>query len=466
MLAVCRAVLLLCCLVWWATPAAAAPAVTIDPARSLFVTDNAVLHAAPDNLFSLARVFNQLVTQANVPGLSALDLWHQWWDDLNEAPGIGLGPHCNDHPLSDGHPALNGFPLQCPRREGVQATQSPFDPTIPGFYRPLALVNRVDLAPLDGSHCGEDRIIFTRVGFGSGNLARNFLIFEFQMPNPTPAAGLEGCRPLAEAWAKLSSLTDPVARAALLSEIYFTGTAGMPPVVTLAHLVAGQIRTNMFIEFLWQLREFAVEHRCRGAHQGCQSLRIVPTTVKDNPFGPLFHDPSLQPKRAGFRRALGAALLGLLPDDLMTIALQVPDTFNPGESTSQGTTNDYAAQLDPTGPLAQLLQGRLAAAGSDLSLAQVARRVMAQSCAGCHQLSTVAPGNDLGHGLTWPASLGFVHVNESGQLSPALRDVFLPHRQRVFEAFLAGQPPAAAALRGAAPGADVELTLGGVKRTH
>ena len=67
------------------------------------------------------------------------------------------------------------------------------------------------------------------------------------------------------------------------------------------------------------------------------------------------------------------------------------------------------------------------------------------SCAGCHQLSN---GKNLGGGVTWPASFGFAHVTEVNRessadglrfrISPALTNVFLPHRKAVLEAFLNG----------------------------
>jgi hypothetical protein len=71
------------------------------------------------------------------------------------------------------------------------------------------------------------------------------------------------------------------------------------------------------------------------------------------------------------------------------------------------------------------------------------------SCAGCHQFSS---NKSIGGGLTWPASLGFVHIAENqteaaadgpaGSLryviSPALVNVFLPRRQQVMQLFLGG----------------------------
>ena len=73
---------------------------------------------------------------------------------------------------------------------------------------------------------------------------------------------------------------------------------------------------------------------------------------------------------------------------------------------------------------------------------------MTTTCAGCHQLSN---GDNLGDGMQWPASLGFVHVSERQQvpcdnptsgncfaISPGLRDHFLPDRRDSLEQFLAG----------------------------
>jgi hypothetical protein len=92
-------------------------------------------------------------------------------------------------------------------------------------------------------------------------------------------------------------------------------------------------------------------------------------------------------------------------------------------------------------------------------------------------LSAVGANSDLGHGLTWPSSLRFVHVDEAGNLSPALREVFLPHRQAVLEAFLDGPVRRENFRNGSAqrstlaapeiaPDASVEMTIGGPRRTH
>jgi hypothetical protein len=443
----------------------AAEAVTVDPARSLFVTDRAVLDSDTGRLFSLERVFDQLVAQSRVPTLTNQILWSQWWDTFNPSPGLGLGRNCDSGLTPDGQPGIQGFPIACPRQEGNEAPVSPFDPTGEVFYQTIALVNRFDLAPVTGESCGEYRMVFARTSRSPGG--RNFLIFEAVLPNPIPNLGLKGCRPVAEFWANLSTIDDPTVRANALADFYFTGLPGFPPVVTIDHYVTGQIRTNMFIEPLWQLREFKLRHRCHDPQGACAALRFKPVTDKSNPFGALFDDTATHPKASKFRRRFLKLLPGLLADDLIGIALRNHNQFNAGQSNSQGEENDYAFQFSQgSGSFAQAIQQELTALGSDLTPTQIVNRALTQSCAGCHQLSTFAPNRKLGHGLVWPASNGFVHVDEAGSISPALRDVFLPHRQAVLEGFLSGVSMLAVPAHGVAPDTSLEMTIGGPRRVH
>jgi len=93
----------------------------------------------------------------------------------------------------------------------------------------------------------------------------------------------------------------------------------------------------------------------------------------------------------------------------------------------------------------------------------VTARATTQTCAGCHELSNDAP---LGGGLVWPRSLGFVHIDETRALSPALTTRFLPRRKVVLESFInaACTPAAGAAAKGDATARDAVddgLTVGG-----
>ena len=160
----------------------------IDPRRSLFITDVEVL----DQAVSLEDVLTALADDVGHPAFGPGVLWEQLWDTQNTGPGLGLGFNCDDQVDASGTPALNGFPIQCPRNEGAEIDVDPFDPGAESFYRPIALVNRMDLAPTDGANCGEFRVIFARSG-GS----RNLLIFEAVLPNPSPGCGLSGCRGVA-----------------------------------------------------------------------------------------------------------------------------------------------------------------------------------------------------------------------------------------------------------------------------
>ena len=86
--------------------------------------------------------------------------------------------------------------------EGRLDPQRLLDAADPEFgVRPLALFNRLDLAPADWSHCGEYRIVYA---MPNGGIEKRFLlIFEAMLPNPgfqagNVAASEAGCRPVAE----------------------------------------------------------------------------------------------------------------------------------------------------------------------------------------------------------------------------------------------------------------------------
>ena len=97
--------------------------------------------------------------------------------------------------------------------------------------------------------------------------------------------------------------------------------------------------------------------------------------------------------------------------------------------------------------------------GATISTTQLLNRATSQTCAGCHQLSSNGLTGDLGNGLLWPQSAGFVHVTETGDLSSALQDNFLPHRADVLVGFINAQCTGAAA-RDTTP-IDPTRTIGG-----
>lgn len=421
----------------------------IDVRRSLAVTDLTIL-----TRFTFKRVMDTLARDSRVKGLTGIALYRQWWDTQNLAPGSGDGPHCNEEVDASGRTLLNSFPYDCrpSPSEGAQASCSSFDDPACA-YLPIGLFNRFDLAPEDGAHCGEHRILFAKQTGQAAPRDRNLLIFEAVLANPSPRQGAQGCRRLIEAWTELSFINSPSERAERLERMYFQGGGGFPPVISWQNLGDnprgwGQIRSNQFmvvgLPSIWTLREFKLTRSC--ARRAECSAQVVPVTDKNNPIGLLFGDPALDPRAAAFQQQLlRDNLSSLAATSLTDISMSTPDTFNSGQSHSSGSTEmDYATPLaSQREQFRKQLWSALGAIGSGVTPEQLAARARTQTCAGCHQLSN---NQELGDGLFWPPSLGFVHVSEvmpetvdgseRYRISPLLVSSFLPLRARVMYDFL------------------------------
>ncbi|XXX74538.1 hypothetical protein WMF30_43510 [Sorangium sp. So ce134] len=442
----------------------------IDLRKSLIVTKE----TDPDLFteFTLSFVLQRLLSSVD-SNQDPEELYKRWWDTQNVASNAAFTDpdaiHCDDETDSNGNPTLNGFPYTCPRNEGVLARtdpsnpglSSPFNPAGPNFMEPVALVNRFDLAPVDGSHCGEYRIIYAKKS--SGATDRNFIIFEAQLPNPHPECGIAACLPVAEFWANLS---DPnvtaTQRRNALEGFYFFGLPGFEPVIDASHFMAdtGQIRTNQFMASSggfqpWVLREFKLDLDIGSSPR----LFFKPVTVKENPFPGLFNASfASDPRGAAFQSSFPDALDGLVPlgDDENDISLRtLPNQglFNSGESIMDPTdgtanNNNYRARMqgntafaaDITTALGPILVSRGLPSGM-VTADNAADRATTQSCAGCHELSSRDDEN-VGGVHVWPAHAPttapgtFVHVNEDGEISNPLRWTFLPHRAQVLKSFI------------------------------
>ncbi|MCP3057720.1 hypothetical protein LXT21_02900 [Myxococcus sp. K38C18041901] len=427
-------------------------AATLDPLRSLALSDHATVSS-----FTARRVFEQLVRQAGGTGLTADPLFRQLWDTQNPAPGqpdLPGGPHCSD----DGN-TVNGAPYVCRTLEGAEASPST---AALDRYVLVGLFNRFDLAPVDGAHCGEYRMSFARFVPAPQVRARNRFILEGVLPNPSPALGLEGCRPVAQAWATLSTLEDPTERRALLDALFFEGLApGIPPVIHIHHYGdnpagVGQVRVNMFMQQgigapnPWMLREFKLKRRCDST--GC-SLRFLPTTVKSTPRGDFFNLQNPGPLAVAFRDYFVTQVEGLAVDDFNRFNYVVPDVYNAAQSSSMpsmGSVDDFLAEFDKTAApnaFTDALQAELQRIGSPLTPRQLVARAQALSCGGCHDLSR---GTDLG-GAPGVFPLDFMRFVQTQDilspqptpgpgshypLSASLTTAFLPFRQQLLGAFL------------------------------
>jgi len=430
------------------------PSPNIDPRRSLAITDQPILAN-----FTLQRVFDQLVSTSGLTGMSSLALFQQWWDTQNPSPGLGQGPHCDDV-IAGGQSTLNGYPYTCRATpsEGGHASCNPFsDPNSACAYIPVGLFMRFDLAPESGKHCGEYRIVFAKASGRTSTSDRNLLIFEAALRNPHYNQGIRGCEKIVRAFAELSNESSLNVRRTKLEQFYFNGYQEFDPIVHFSNFGdnaygVGQVRTNQFVQpsspRIWSLREYKLKTICVGA--AC-SGRFVPVTNKVNPFGPLFDANSPWATAAGFRNDFLTQVPRLAATSLDGIGMNNSDSFNTGQSQANGTTESNYVTNFGTGPNAfrSAIQSALDAIPSALTPDDVVARAQAMSCAGCHRLSN---NQNLGGGLTWPASLGFSHVSERDvdlevvggvtryQISPALIANFLPHRKQLAEDFLNNVP--------------------------
>jgi hypothetical protein len=414
-------------------------ATATDVTRSFVVTDPDILARFP-----LRRVLDQLIALAGTTGSTPDTVWQQWWmSQRARTPTDPVQyPFCDDNGST-----INSFPITCPRSEYKLGLGDTVE-----SHAPVALVNRFDLAPMDGSHCGEYRIVYALGAPGAtANVGgRNFLILEGVLPNPDPGCGLAACLPVAQFWQGLSDEPDVLDRADLLEQFYFDGICGFEPVVTPEHYGldcvdgsgygggCGQIRTNQFVESTWNLREFTLERDC--TVPGCELL-VQQTTVAQNPHPSLFSStaPLFPSFEADFLAEVDDLRLLPSPDGVVVISTAISSVYDAGESVVDGAPfgNDYVPDTVFHGSIAAelLVDGFPPTVDST----DVAERATTQSCAGCHQLST---GDDLGNAdgsapnVVWPFSGGFVHIDENSQLSPALLNDFLPHRQSVLEQFL------------------------------
>lgn len=430
------------------------PAPIVDARRSLAITDQPILQN-----FGLKRVLEQLILSSGVTGLSATTLFQQWWDTQNPGTGLGLGAHCNDSVDGSGYAQLNGYPYTCrpAPAEGVEASCDPFAAGSTCAYIPIGLFMRFDLAPSDGSNCGEYRIVYARASGRTESQNRNLVIFEASMPNPHVLQGIRGCQKFVRSWAELSNESNLTKRRATLEEFYFTGHKEFVPVVSYQNFGdnpngAGQIRTNQFMQpespRVWSLREFKLIKSTAGAG----ALRFVPVSNKTNPFGPLFDGASTHANAAGFQAEFVTEVGRLAGAGIGDIGLKTTDLYNSGQSQAAGTVyeTNYPVNFgDGTNAFRTSIQIALTNLGSSLTPDDIVRRAQAMSCAGCHRFSS---NIDIGGGLTWPASQGFTHISERDAdletvggvtrfgISAALIDHLLPARKQLVENFLNDVP--------------------------
>ena len=419
----------------------------LDARRSFAVTDQAILDG-----FSFQRVMNTLVERSGTR-TTALRLYQQMIDTQNPKPGLVAhdGPHCDDF-LVDGKASFNGLPRRCPTPEGVLATINPF---ANGDHIPLGLFNRFDLAPVDGSNCGQYRIVFARKTISPFD--RLHFIFEAVLPNPRPSDGIAGCRAVAQFWADLSKVDSISERRARLEQFYFTGIGGFEPVIDPGHYSresGGGIRTMHNTGGPLRNRFYQFRLAIRG-----NDLIAEPDVLENMPLGRFFDATYDTPTARRFRDAFVDNVRTLAIPDANLFFEDIPREFllaesNPGESEFNliFTVPFLAAQITPEGrEFAGRISAELKKAGSRLSPTDIVNRAYTQSCAGCHFLQ----GNVGEGGSIPPVSPVFVEfyqqisesIIENGEAGPrfsisrTMQNQFIPHRMEVLRYFLTGTTP-------------------------
>lgn len=456
----------------------------IDMHRTLFVHDDATLSVGN---FTLRRTLQKLSSDVSTSvAVTPESIFRQFMDSQNDSANqVTAGnAHC-----SDNNGKINGYPFnKCPRPEGIEATGAAADVNnrIDNDYKPLAMVNRIDLADKGWKNCGEHRIVYGR----QDGFAKNLIIFEAVLPNPKPGCR-SGCRDVIEFWLDLSVDAAPASRAAKLENFFYNGLPGFRPVVHTSHYSSGvstvyggsgsgQVRTNQFLNRTgvgqgpWTLKEFKTFLSCAG---GACDYDVLPISVKVNPFGALWNKdvatgavtPPLPPSNTYATAIGGLAPLAsnfqaevlsqvtfdrLANPDLNSVTYEVKLDKNSAESQSQGPVIDhYPNQFNAAANATFRNNLNTLAAGFGLTGAQIVNRATANSCAGCHLPPAfgLTNANAIGPGVSWPNALSFVHVDTlpmvslSGQpgfnaanfggnaqgfnISPALLTSFLPARQ-------------------------------------
>jgi hypothetical protein len=389
--------------------------------------------------FGFSRTVNRIRNTAGVAATeTAAAIYQRWMKTFGASAAAG---DCDDPAIDP-----NDYGLTCPRdNELLLSTVNPFAAGSTVTFQPVAIMNRFDLAPTSGATCGEYRIVYAMSSTDPAISGRAFIIFEAALPNPTPAAGLDACLPVAQFWQALSQDASATSRATKLEKFFFTGGAvsGFPAAVDAKHYGlaqqtstqrnSGQVRTNFFVNFAeWHLREFKLRRTCTDpANTATCTLAFQHVTVKENPAEELFG--GAHPRSEAFVSNFLTQVPLLAATNVNLIKMKTGGNFNEFESISQLQNVRYSAPGVTSTATRDAIKQKLTSLGSTLTVNNILERATTQTCAGCHQVSN---GAALGGGLTWPSTNGFVHVDEQSLLSPALTGTFLPRRKNVLERFI------------------------------
>jgi len=258
-------------------------------------------------------------------------------------------------------------------------------------------------------------------------------------------------------------LLDVATQTARLSALFFEGVGRLPPVLRASHLGSnggncryagpcGQIRVGQGMQAPFQFRQFRLQVT-EGNLERANQLEIMPTPDSQSPRPQLWDLPPSDPSALSFYQGLLDAVPQLAKAGPAQLRLRLDPGTDAGESAVAGAARPNFAERLAKSPekeamslassMSQLIPPDVTCPSDDpLTADSIVERVTALTCAGCHAPTQVlSAGRKLGCGNVWPESLGESHINERGELSPALTGVFLPYRADVLTTFLQACDP-------------------------
>ncbi|HET9959506.1 MAG TPA: hypothetical protein VFQ61_33675 [Polyangiaceae bacterium] len=406
------------------------------------LAERSLLESNPDTLkyITLERVLGRVIELPNVEATYAAMI-----QSFTPRPDeTSPGPYCNDEPpfnIEHGNATLNGFATPCPAEAGNLEYQLE-------TWRPLAVVNRFDLAPADGANCGEQHLNFyydtTFVGQPASPV-RAYLRFSAVIANPSPERGLEACRPVVDFWASLSgpAYDAPESRARALEYALFGVTLGksMQPTPEIAALIADGFQPFM------SPQHFGTQGSVQWLYWGNEGLwyffeqAFVPEAegyVRRQAMHSLPMDAMLNPhlKHEGCINFFLDAMSSLMTDDVAELRLEVDRTCYAASSSTRDPSLLQGLTATELGKeLKTRISSRLRTEYPDSPLypEQIAARAdFAATCVGCHAVPN----------SPWTRASSIAHISESfledcgttrGEetrrcysRSPVLKNVFLP----------------------------------------
>ncbi|HYC93443.1 MAG TPA: hypothetical protein VEO54_29825 [Thermoanaerobaculia bacterium] len=301
--------------------------------------------------------------------------------------------------------------------------------------RPIAIVNRFDLAPADYRHCGEYRLILTRRTDG---LARLHIAVEGVLPNPHPDQGKAGCAAIAAFWWDLAGIGPASARGERLERFFFDGG-----VLERDHFArnAGRIRTSEIGAGRPRFRQFELVRVCASTHICIRELTRVP--LDNTPDGALFDAGLAGDRGASFRREFLRQVASLSIRDANRYSMTIDRTFSASNVETFVPVFNYRlpflrSQRTAAGrEFRARIAEELRKTSTGLTPEDVIARAETQNCMGCHGKS-----GPVGDGVVFPKAfeqgeqIADESMAKSPRLSPALEEVFVPYRIEVLREYL------------------------------